>query len=247
MLTDQVALVTGGSRGIGRAIALSLASVGANIVIFYAGNKEAAEQTVQSILEFGVKATSYQVDVSKKEEVDSAIKEIIASWGHIDILVNNAGITRDNLLMRMKEDEWDEVINTNLKGYFLCTKAVARPMLKQRSGRIINIGSVVGITGNTGQANYAAAKAGVIGLTKTTARELASRGITVNCIAPGFIKTEMTDQLDQGLHEEWMKQIPLKHFGESTDVAEAVKFVASSSARYITGQTIHVDGGLLMG
>lgn len=245
MLTGKVAVVTGGSRGIGRAIAITLARAGADVAIFYAGNQTAAEQTLAEIEKTGRKGLSLQVDVSNAEQVESAMKEVIASLGRIDILVNNAGITRDNLLMRMKEDEWDQVINTNLKGVFLCTKAVTRTMMKQRSGRIINISSVVGVLGNPGQANYVAAKAGVIGLTKTTAKELASRGITVNAIAPGFIETDMTAVLDEDLKQQMLGAIPLGRFGSAQDVAEAVKFLASDAASYITGQTIHVDGGMV--
>lgn len=245
MLTGKVAVVTGGSRGIGRAIAIALAQAGADVAIFYAGNQAAAEQTLAEIEKTGRKGLSLQVDVSNAEQVESAMKEVMASLGRIDILVNNAGITRDNLLMRMKEEEWDQVINTNLKGVFLCTKAVTRAMMKQRSGRIINISSVVGVMGNPGQANYVAAKAGVIGLTKTTAKELASRGITVNAIAPGFIETDMTAVLDEDLKQQMLGAIPLGRFGSAQDVAEAVKFLASDAASYITGQTIHVDGGMV--
>ncbi|MGA8943553.1 MAG: 3-oxoacyl-[acyl-carrier-protein] reductase [Thermoactinomyces sp.] len=246
MLTDKVAVVTGGSRGIGRAIALSLAKAGADVAIFYAGNHTAAEETVAAIRETGRKAAAFQVDVSRSDQVEKAFKEVQSSLGQVNILVNNAGITRDNLLMRMKEDEWDQVIDTNLKGVFLCTKAVARSMMKQRSGRIINISSVVGVAGNPGQANYVAAKAGVIGLTKTTARELASRGITVNAVAPGYIETDMTAGLDEQIKQQMLAAIPLATFGKPEDIAELVTFLASDSARYITGQTIHVDGGIAM-
>ncbi|KPC74909.1 3-oxoacyl-ACP reductase [Thermoactinomyces vulgaris] len=246
MLNGKTAVVTGGSRGIGRAIAITLAEAGADIVIFYAGNHAAAEETIQSVRETGRQGLALKVDVSDKEQVDAAMKEVVSTFGRVDILVNNAGITRDNLLMRMKEDEWDQVIATNLKGAFLCTKAVIRPMLKQKGGRIINISSVVGVEGNQGQANYVAAKAGLIGLTKTTAKELASRGITVNAIAPGFIETDMTSVLDESLKEQMRSEIPLGYYGTPQDIAEAVKFLASDSARYITGQTIHVDGGMVM-
>ncbi|MFD1423492.1 3-oxoacyl-[acyl-carrier-protein] reductase [Laceyella tengchongensis] len=246
MLNGKTAVVTGGSRGIGRAIAITLAEAGADIVIFYAGNHAAAEETIQSVRETGRQGLALKVDVSDKEQVDAAMKEVVSTFGRVDILVNNAGITRDNLLMRMKEDEWDQVIATNLKGAFLCTKAVIRPMLKQKGGRIINISSVVGVAGNQGQANYVAAKAGLIGLTKTTAKELASRGITVNAIAPGFIETDMTSVLDESLKEQMRSEIPLGYYGTPQDIAEAVKFLASDSARYITGQTIHVDGGMVM-
>jgi 3-oxoacyl-[acyl-carrier protein] reductase len=246
MLTDQVAVVTGGSRGIGRAIATTLAKKGADVIIFYAGNQQAANETVQKIEELGRRALALQVDVSDSKQVEAAFKEVQKSFKRIDILVNNAGITRDNLLMRMKEEDWDAVVNTNLKGVFLCTKAVTRVMLRQKKGRIINISSVVGVSGNPGQANYVAAKAGVIGLTKTTAKELASRGITVNAIAPGFIETEMTEVLPEDVKKAILAQIPLQHMGQVEDVAEAVAFLASDVAGYITGQTLHVDGGLVM-
>jgi 3-oxoacyl-[acyl-carrier protein] reductase len=246
MLTGQVAVVTGGSRGIGRAIAVALAQSGADVVIFYAGNHTAAEETVSEIQKAGRKGLALQVDVSKAEQVDNAFKQVLEEFGRVDILVNNAGITRDNLLMRMKEEDWDQVIDTNLKGVFLCTKAVTRAMIKQRRGRIINISSVVGVIGNPGQANYVAAKAGVIGFTKTMAKELASRGITVNAIAPGFIETDMTAVLDEQYKKAMLELIPLGRFGKAEDVAEAVKFLASDAASYITGQTLHVDGGMVM-
>lgn len=244
MLNGQVAVVTGGSRGIGRAIAVTLAKAGADVVIFYAGNQTAAEETVSLIHETGQKGLAMKVDVSDAEQVNSSIKEVLQSFGKIDILVNNAGITKDNLLMRMKEEDFDEVINTNLKGVFLCTKAVTRPMMKQRRGRIINISSVVGITGNPGQANYVASKAGVIGFTKTCAKELASRNITVNAVAPGFIATDMTAQLSDEVQKAILAQIPLGKMGKPEDIAEAVKFLASDAASYITGQTIQVNGGM---
>lgn len=246
MLNGQVAVVTGGSRGIGRVVAVTLAKAGADVVIFYAGNQTAAEETVAAIQQTGQKGLALQVDVANAEQVNEAIQKVVKSFGKIDILVNNAGITRDNLLMRMKEEDWDAVVNTNLKGVFLCTKAVTRPMLKQRRGRIINISSVVGITGNPGQANYVAAKAGVIGFTKTCAKELASRNITVNAIAPGFITTDMTDKLPQEVQESILQTIPLGKFGSPEHIAEAVKFLASDAAEYITGQTLQVDGGMAM-
>lgn len=246
MLTNKVALVTGGSRGIGRAIAIALAGKGAKVAVNYAGREDAANETVSMIQKNGGEAIAIQANVANYEEVERMVKRVIETFGSLDILVNNAGITRDNLILRMKEADWDDVINTNLKGVFNCTKAVMRQMMKQRSGRIINISSVVGVAGNAGQANYVAAKAGVIGLTKTTAKELASRNITVNAIAPGFIETEMTDQLSDDLKQEMLKQIPLGSFGQPEDVANVVAFLASDASRYITGQTIHVDGGMVM-
>ncbi len=245
-LEGLCALVTGASRGIGREIALELARQGANVAVNYAGNEAKARETVEEIEKMGRKAFAVKADVSSADEVSEMVKKTIAEFGRLDILVNNAGITKDNLLMRMKEEEWDAVIDTNLKGVFLCTKAVTRQMMKQRKGRIINIASIVGVSGNAGQANYVAAKAGVIGLTKTTARELASRGITVNAVAPGFISTDMTDQLSEEIKAGMLKQIPLGRFGEPGDVAKMVAFLASDDADYITGQTIHIDGGMVM-
>lgn len=246
LLENQIVLVTGGSRGIGKAAALACAREGAHIIINYAGNVKAAEETVKEISDLGQKCLAVQADISKLADVERLIEEATAEFGKIDILVNNAGITRDGLLMRMKEEDWDAVIETNLKGVFLCTKAVIRGMMKQRSGRIINITSVVGVMGNAGQANYAAAKAGVIGFTKSTAKELASRGITVNAIAPGFIHSDMTSVLPENVKEEMVKAIPIGRMGEAEEVADAVVFLASNSARYITGQVIHVDGGMVM-
>lgn len=246
MLTNKVALVTGGSRGIGRAIAIALAEKGAKVAINYAGREDAANETVSIIQKNGGEAIAIKANVADYEEVEQMVKRVVETFGSLDILVNNAGITRDNLILRMKESDWDDVINTNLKGVFNCTKAVTRQMMKQRGGRIINISSVVGVAGNAGQANYVAAKAGVIGLTKTTAKELASRNITVNAIAPGFIETEMTDALGDDLKQEMLKQIPLGSFGQPEDVANVVLFLASDASRYITGQTIHVDGGMVM-
>ncbi|KZM52591.1 3-oxoacyl-[acyl-carrier-protein] reductase [Geobacillus stearothermophilus] len=246
MLEGKIALVTGASRGIGRAVALELARQGANVVVNYAGSEAKANEVVEMIHSLGREAIAVQADVARAEEVERLVKTALDQFGRLDILVNNAGITRDNLLMRMKEEEWDAVINTNLKGVFLCTKAVTRPMMKQRGGRIINIASVVGVIGNPGQANYVAAKAGVIGLTKTAARELASRNITVNAVAPGFITTDMTEALSEELKGEMLKQIPLARFGEPDDVARVVAFLASDAAGYMTGQTLHVDGGMVM-
>lgn len=246
MLQGKVALVTGASRGIGRAIALELARHGAKIAVNYAGSEAKAKEVVEEIEQMGGEAFMVQANVASSEAVEQMVKEVTERFGRIDILVNNAGITRDNLLMRMKEEEWDDVINTNLKGVFHCTKAVTRPMMKQRFGRIVNIASIVGVSGNPGQANYVAAKAGVIGFTKTAAKELASRNITVNAIAPGFITTDMTDRLSEDVRTEMLKQIPLARFGEPEDIAKVVSFLVSDAANYITGQTIHVDGGMVM-
>ena len=246
MLGNKVALVTGGSRGIGRAIALDLAKNGASVAVNFAGSEAKANEVVDEIKANGGNAFAIKADVSNGDEVQQMIKEVISQFGQLDILVNNAGITRDNLLMRMKDAEWDDVINTNLKGVFLCTKGVTRQMMKQRSGRIINIASVVGVSGNAGQANYVAAKAGVIGLTKTTAKELASRNITVNAVAPGFITTDMTDELPEDVKAEMLKQIPLAKLGEPSDIANIVTFLASEKSKYITGQTMHVNGGMVM-
>jgi len=246
MLAGKTALVTGASRGIGRAIALKLAEAGANVVVNYAGSEAAAAETVARIKELGRDAILVRANVSQTEEVGEMFKTALDHFGAVDILVNNAGITRDNLLMRMKEEEWDEVIATNLKGVFNCLKAATRPMMKQRSGKIINITSVVGVLGNPGQANYVAAKAGVIGLTKTAARELASRGITVNAVAPGFIDTEMTAVLPEEVKAGMMAQIPLGRLGQTDDIASVVLFLASDAANYMTGQTLHVDGGMYM-
>jgi 3-oxoacyl-[acyl-carrier protein] reductase len=246
MLEGKVALVTGGSRGIGRAIAISLAEAGANVVVNYAGNEAAAAEVAAHIESLGRKALIIKANVGNSAEVDAMVKQTLEVFGHLDILVNNAGITRDNLIMRMKDDEFDEVINTNLKGVFNCVRSVTRTMMKQRSGRIINISSVVGAMGNSGQANYVAAKAGVIGLTKSAARELASRGITVNAIAPGFITTDMTDKLSDEMKAQLLLQIPLARFGQPDDIARTVLFLASNEASYMTGQTLHIDGGMYM-
>ncbi|ATP39320.1 beta-ketoacyl-ACP reductase [Solibacillus sp. R5-41] len=245
-LTGKCAVVTGASRGIGRAIALELASQGAQVVVNYSGSAQQAQNVVEEIQALGGQAIAVQANVADTDSVQQLMKTAMDTFGSIDILVNNAGITRDNLLMRMKDDEWDDVINTNLKGVFLCTKAVTRQMMKQRAGRIINISSIVGVAGNPGQANYVAAKAGVIGLTKTTAQELASRNILVNAVAPGFITTEMTDGLPADLKDAMLKQIPLAKLGQPEDIAKAVAFFASNNANYITGQTLHIDGGMVM-
>lgn len=246
MLEGKVALVTGASRGIGRAIAIGLAEAGADVAVNYAGNEAAAAEVVERIAALGRTAIAIKADVADGGQVEEMVKQVLDRCGRIDILVNNAGITRDNLIMRMKEEEFDQVMNTNLKGVFLCLKAVTRPMMKQRSGRIINISSVVGALGNPGQANYVAAKAGVIGLTKSAAKELASRNITVNCVAPGFIETDMTDKLAEEYRAQLLQQIPLARLGRPEDIAKAVRFLASEDASYMTGQTIHVDGGMYM-
>ncbi len=243
---SKVALVTGASRGIGRSIALQLAEEGYHVVVNYAGNQEKAEEVVEQIKQKGVDAVAIQANVSNGDEVKAMIKEVVKTFGSIDVLVNNAGITRDNLLMRMKEREWDVVIDTNLKGVFNCIQKVTPQMLKQRHGRIINLTSIVGAVGNPGQINYVASKAGVIGMTKTAARELASRNITVNAVAPGFIVSDMTDALNDELKETMKSQIPLGRFGQDTDIAHTVAFLASDKAEYITGQTIHVNGGMHM-
>ncbi|WP_391121165.1 3-oxoacyl-[acyl-carrier-protein] reductase [Psychrobacillus sp. L3] len=245
-LEGKTAIVTGASRGIGKDIALYLAKEGAKVAVNYSGSKEKAEAVVEEIKSLGGEAFAVQANVDHAEEVQKLISETLENFGTIDILVNNAGITRDNLLMRMKEQEWDDVLNTNLKGVFLCTKAVTRQMMKQRHGRIINITSIVGVSGNPGQANYVAAKAGVIGLTKSTALELASRNITVNSVAPGFITTDMTDALSEEVKTLMLNQIPLAKFGNPEDIAKAVAFLASDDANYITGQTLHVNGGMYM-
>ena len=243
-LAGQTALVTGGGRGIGRAIALALGEAGAEVVVNYSNSAAAADEVVAAIAAAGGKAYALQANVSVEAEVDGLIKTVLERSGRLDVLVNNAGITRDGLLMRMKTDDWQSVIDLNLSGVFLCTRAVARPMLKQKSGRIINITSVVGLMGNAGQANYAAAKAGVIGLTRSTAKELASRGITVNAVAPGFIATDMTKDLDA---TAILKDIPLGTFGTQEQVAGAVRFLAGDpAAAYITGQVLQVDGGMVM-
>ncbi|MGD6772281.1 3-oxoacyl-[acyl-carrier-protein] reductase [Staphylococcus simulans] len=243
---SKSALVTGASRGIGRSIALQLAEEGYNVAVNYAGNKDKAEAVVAEIKDKGVEAFAIQANVANPDEVKDMIQEVVKQFGSLDVLVNNAGITRDNLLMRMKEQEWDDVINTNLKGVFNCIQKATRQMMKQRSGAIINLSSVVGAVGNPGQANYVATKAGVIGLTKTAAREFASRNITVNAVAPGFIVSDMTDALNDDLKDQMKSQIPLGRFGEDTDIANTVAFLASDKAKYITGQTIHVNGGMFM-
>lgn len=246
MLTDKIAVVTGASRGIGREIAVTLASQGAVVVVNYNGSAAKAEEVVKEIEEAGGKAEAVQCNVSEFDKAAELITYVVGKYGKLDILVNNAGITRDNLLMKMGEEDFDAVINTNLKGAFNCIKHVSRQMLKQRGGRIINISSVSGVVGNAGQANYCASKAGLIGLTKSVARELASRGITSNAVAPGFIATEMTDVLSDAVKAAATEQIPMKHFGTTKDIANTVAFLASDAAGYITGQVISVDGGMAM-
>ena len=245
---DKVAVVTGAGRegkGIGRSICLALAKEGANIIIadFV---KEAADAVAEEVRAIGVKALSVKVDVSQAADADALIQTVVSAFGKLDILVNNAGINRDALLMRMTDEQWDAVLDTNLKGTFNCIRAASRQMLRQRSGRIVNISSVMGLVGNIGQANYSASKAGVIGLTKTAARELGSRGITVNAVAPGFIQTVMTEELPEQVRENIGKQIPLVRLGTPEDVAGAVVFLCSDAASYITGQTLNVDGGMVM-
>ena len=246
MLEEKIAVVTGASRGIGRAIAKELALKGAFVIVNYNGSKQAADETVNEITQAGGKAVGVQCNVADAAECEAFINNIISEYGRIDILVNNAGITRDNLLMKMSEEEFDAVIDTNLKGAFNCIKHVSRQMLKQKGGSIINISSVSGVMGNAGQANYCASKAGVIGLTKSVAREIGSRGITVNAIAPGFIDTEMTAVLPDDVKKAMGEQIPLKRFGTTEDVAQAAVFLASDRAAYITGQVLCVDGGMAM-
>lgn len=245
-LKGKVAVVTGGSRGIGKSIALTLGRLGANIVINYARNANAADEVIEELKALGVKAMAVQANVADAEQAKRLINAAIEGFGSIHILVNNAGITRDNLLMRMKDSDWQEVIDTNLTGVFNCTRAAIRAMMKQRSGRIVNISSIVGIRGNAGQANYCASKAGVIGFTKSAARELGSRGITVNVVAPGFIETDMTDVLPVNIKEQMLKSIPLNRAGTPEDIAEVVAFLCSDTASYVTGQTISVDGGMVM-
>ena len=242
----KVALVTGASRGIGRAIALALAAEGADVAVNYAGSEAAAKEVAAEIEAMGRKAFVIQADIASTEASTAMVDAVVKEFGRVDVLVNNAGITRDGLLMRMKEEDWDAVITTHLKGVFNCTKAAIKYMMKQKSGNIVNISSIVGVMGNAGQANYCAAKAGVIGFTKATAKEVAARGIRVNAIAPGFIKTDMTSVLSEKVVEAMLAGIPLNRLGETEDIAKAVLFLASSDANYITGQTLHVDGGMVM-
>ena len=245
MLENQAALVTGGGKGIGRSIALALAHEGADVVVNDI-DREAAENTSEEIKALGRESMVILADISQSSEVEEMVKTVLQRFKRIDILINNAGITRDGLLLRMKENDWDAVMSINLKSVYLCTKAVMRTMMKQRSGRIINLASVVGVMGNAGQSNYAASKAGVIGFTKSTAKELAPRGITVNAVAPGFIATEMTEKLSDEVKQEFLNKIPLNKAGTPEDVAHVVRFLASPDSHYITGQVLHIDGGMVM-
>ncbi|MDD3184732.1 MAG: 3-oxoacyl-[acyl-carrier-protein] reductase [Anaerostipes sp.] len=246
MLSGKIAIVTGASRGIGRDVALTLAGYGATVIVNYCGSKEKAEQVVADIEAAGGTAKAYQGDVSKFDVAKDMMTSVKKEFGSIDILVNNAGITKDNLVLKMSEEEFDQVIEVNLKGTFNCMKHVSRIMLKQRAGHIINMSSVSGVMGNPGQINYCASKAGVIGMTKSLARELGSRGITVNAVAPGYIQTEMTEVLSEDVKESILNTVPLKRMGTTKDIAETVAFLASDKAAYITGQTISVDGGMGM-
>ena len=245
-LDGKVAVITGGSRGIGRTISMQLAARGAFIYVNYVSRPEAAEETIALIEKEGGRGAAIQFNVADHDAVQSALKQVITDSGSIDILVNNAGITRDGLAVRMKESDWDDVLNTNLKGVFNCSKAVVKNMMKKRWGRIVNISSVVGFSGNSGQVNYAAAKSGMTGLTKSLAREFASRKITVNCVAPGYIVTEMTDALSEDVKAKMTSEIPMETLGSAEDVAAAVVYLVSDGAGYVTGQTIHVNGGMYM-
>jgi 3-oxoacyl-[acyl-carrier protein] reductase len=244
MLQGKIALVTGAGRGIGRAIALTLAGYGADVAVNYSGSEEKARQVAEEIKQMGRRAVIVQADVSKQEDCVRMFREVSEALGTVDILVNNAGITRDNLAVRMSEEEFDQVIDTNLKGAFFCMKLAGTAMMKKRYGRIISLSSISGVRGNAGQMNYCAAKAGVIGMTKCLAKELASRGVTVNAVAPGYIDTDMTAALPEKVRESVLAQVPLKRMGQPQDIAEAVAFLASDRASYITGQTIQVDGGM---
>lgn len=245
-LEGRTALVTGASRGIGRAIAIYLAELGAQVAVNYSSSEQRAIEVVEAIKEKGRRAIAVKADVSNPQEVEAMFEKVLNEFGDLHILVNNAGITRDALLIRMKQEDWDAVLDTNLKGVYNCSKAAAKIMIKKRRGKIINISSVVGVAGNAGQSNYAAAKAGVIGFSKAIARELAPRNIQVNVVAPGFIETDMTAALPESIRQEMLKQIPLGRYGDPMDVAYVVGFLASDKSRYITGQVIHVDGGMIM-
>jgi 3-oxoacyl-[acyl-carrier protein] reductase len=244
--SNKVAIVTGGSRGIGKAIAKKLASFKANIVINYTSSETEALKVKEEIESLGVECMTVKCDVSKSEDVNNMVSEVMDRFGKVDILINNAGITKDALIMKMKEEDFDKVIDVNLKGVFNCTKAVTKPMMKQRNGKIVNMASVVGVMGNPGQANYCASKAGVIGFTKATAKELASRNININAVAPGFIETAMTDVLKDDVKESMLSAIPMKKFGTPEDIANLVIFLCSDMSTYITGQVVHVDGGMVM-
>ncbi len=245
-LEGKVAIVTGASRGIGRGIALNLAAAGANIVAVYQQNKTMVDELAQELEPLGRECLAVKADVAVEDDVNALVEQTMSRFGRVDILINNAGITKDGLIMRMKSEDWHHVLNVNLSGMFYATKAVTKPMFKQRSGKIVFITSIIGTIGNAGQANYAAAKAGVIGFMKSAAKEFSSRGIQVNAVAPGFIDTDMTKKLSEDVKTTYLEQIPLKRFGRVEDVAEAVKFLASEKADYITGQVIHVNGGLYM-
>ncbi|CAN5628200.1 3-oxoacyl-[acyl-carrier-protein] reductase [soil metagenome] len=242
----RVAVVTGGGRGIGRAIAVRLAHEGADIAVVYRSNDDAARETAALVRETGVKCETFKGDVSSADDVKEIFKGVSESFGRMDILVNNAGVTRDNLMMRMKEEEFDEVLQTNLKGTYLCTKAVLRSMVRARWGRLVNVTSVVGLIGNAGQANYAASKAGILGFTKSVAREVAQRGITSNAVAPGYVETELTGGLDESVKEQIRAQVPVGRMGEPEEISDAVAFLVGEGASYLTGQTIAVDGGMVM-
>jgi 3-oxoacyl-[acyl-carrier protein] reductase len=245
-LSDKVALVTGASRGIGRATAIKLGAAGAKVAVNFNASEAAAEEVVGAITSGGGEARAMKADVSNSAEVEAMVNDLVKDWGRVDILVNNAGITRDNLMMRMSQEEWDAVMDTNLRSAYFCTRAVLRPMLRNRWGRIISLSSVVGLTGNPGQANYAAAKAGLIGFTKSIAREVASRNITANAIAPGFIATDITAVLPEALKEAMLQAIPAERVGEPDDIANAVVFLASELSSYITGQVLNINGGMAM-
>lgn len=246
MNEKQVAVVTGGSRGIGRAISLELAISGRRVAIVYKNNKDKALETLREIESLRGEGDIFQADITKWDEVEEVVKGVLTKWGRIDILINNAGITRDALLFKMTEQDWDEVLDTDLKGAFICTRIMARQMVKNREGRIVNIASVIGEIGNIGQSNYSAAKAGLIGFTKACARELSRWNITVNAVAPGYIETEMTKGLDESIKQDYLNKIPLGRFGKAEEVAKLVLFLVSKDASYITGQVINIDGGLVM-